>query len=146
MKKTEPLRDEKMLKRLAEYWQTRGNFRNHVLIILGASTALKVSDLLNLTWQDVYDEEQGTFRSHILLKDQKGVESERIALSKMAIQALLQYYPHRRGNFIFASTHKDARPIRREQAWRIINEATENLNITGTLGCQGLRKSFGFFS
>ena len=137
MKKTEPIRDKKMLRQLAEYWQRRGNLRNYVLIILGVSTALRISDLLKLTWQDVYDEERGTFRSHIFLKEQKSGKNKQIALNKAAIQALQRYYPHRRGDFIFANNRKDAGPICREQAWRIITAATKGLNLSGPLGCHG---------
>ena len=54
---TEPIRDKKQLKELAGYWLKRGNLRNYTLIVVGVCTALRIGDLLNMEWQDVYDEE-----------------------------------------------------------------------------------------
>ena len=65
MSATEPIRDKRQLQKLAEYWLKRGNLRNYTLIVVGSCTALRVSDLLRLKWEDVYDETCGAFRSHI---------------------------------------------------------------------------------
>ena len=146
MKKTEPIRDKKALRQLAVYWLKRGNFRNYALIVLGVSTALRIGDLLSLTWSDVYDEERRAFRSHIFLKERKTGKKKQIPLSKKAVKALWRYYPHRSGDFIFANNRKSAGAICREHAWRIIRAATEALGLAFSVGCHGLRKSFGFFA
>ena len=51
----EPIRDKIQLKSLANYFLKRGQLRNHVLIVMGTCTALRISDLLRLKWSDVYD-------------------------------------------------------------------------------------------
>ena len=55
MAATEPIRSKQELKELAEYYLRQGKIRNYTLIIVGVYTALRVSDLLRLTWADVYD-------------------------------------------------------------------------------------------
>ena len=119
MAATEPIRDKKQLKALADYFLKRGQLRNHALIVVGACTALRISDLLQLKWSDVYDQERNAFRLHVTLTEKKTGKSKTIALNKQAIAALTLYFPHRRGTFIFASNRKEDRAISRVQAWRL---------------------------
>jgi len=145
MAATEPIRDKKQLKQIAEYWLKRGISRNYALVVVGACTALRISDLLGLKWTDVYEEEAGTFRSHVTLTEKKTGKEKTIALNYKAIAALRQYYPHRQGGYIFSSNRKD-KAISRVQAWRIIHEAVEAVKIVGKISCHSLRKTFGYFA
>lgn len=144
MAATEPIRDRKQLKALANYFLVRGKLRNHALIVVGTCTALRISDLLRLKWSDVYDEEQKTFRLHVTLTEKKTRKSKTIALNKQAIAALNLYFPYRRGEFIFASNRKDGRAISRVQAWRIIHAAAVAVQIAGKIACHSLRKTWGY--
>lgn len=71
MAATEPIRDKKQLKALANYFLKRGQLRNYTLIVMGTSTALRISDLLQLKWTDIYDKERQTFRTHITIIEKK---------------------------------------------------------------------------
>jgi len=144
MAATEPIRDKRQLRQLAEYHLKRGRFRNYTLIVLGACTALRISDLLTLTWTDVYDESRGDFRSHVTLIESKTKKPKTIALNRQALYALRLCYPHRRSDFIFAGNREDGRAISRVQAWRIIREAAAGTGIAGKVACHSLRKSWGY--
>jgi len=144
MAATEPIRDKRQLYQLANYFLKRGNHRNYALIVLGACTALRISDLLKLTWKDVYDEKGGDFRSHVTLIESKTKKPKTIALNKQALHALRLCYPHKRGQFIFSGNRGGGKPISRVQAWRIIREAAEGAGVTGKVACHSLRKSWGY--
>ena len=144
MAATEPIRSKDQLRDMAEYFRSRGEFRNYALVVLGVYTALRISDLLNLKWSDVFDERRNEFRSHILLTEQKTEKSKVIALNDQAILALRTYAPHRTGNYIFASRKGDDRPITRTQAWRIIHEAATAVGADGHISCHSLRKTWGY--
>ena len=146
MATTEPIRDKKQLRRLAEYWLKRGNPRNHALIVLGVCTALRIGDLLCLTWDAVYDEESGAFRSHIVLTESKTGKLKTLALNAQAVKALSLCFPSRRGIYIFASNRKEGMAISRVQAWRIIRAAAEAIGAVGRIACHSLRKTFGYFA
>ena len=62
---------KKDLENLANYYYRRGELRNYVLVVLGSSTALRISDLLKLRWEDVYDFTCGKCRDHVTLTEQK---------------------------------------------------------------------------
>lgn len=114
------------------------------MIVVGACTALRISDLLRLRWPDVYDEERQDFRMHVTLTEKKTGKTKTIALNKQAIAALTMYRPHRRGEFLFANNRKDGRAISRVQAWRIIHAAAIAVNISGKIACHSLRKTWGY--
>ena len=144
MAATEPIRNKNQLKALGEYFLKRGQLRNYALVVLGAYTALCVSDLLQLRWTDVYDEELGDFRAHVAITEHKTKKTKTIALNKQALIALRLYFPHRRGEFIFISNRKSGKAISRVQAWRIIHAAAVAVGIAGKIGCHSLRKTWGY--
>lgn len=144
MAATEPIRDKNQLKALGEYFLKCGQLRNYVLVVLGAYTALRISDLLRLKWVDVYDEERDEFRAHVTITEQKTGKAKTIALNKQALNALHLYFPHRRGEFIFVSNRKSGKAISRVQAWRIIHAAVIAVGIVGKIACHSLRKTWGY--
>jgi len=143
---TEPIRDKRKLKALADYWLEQGHFRNYTLVISGVYTALRISDLLQLQWEDVYDFEAKHFRTHFTISEQKTGKQKTIALNKQVIEALKLCFRERKSSYIFAGSRDTSRPISRVQAWRIIKTATESAKISGCIACHSLRKTFGYFA
>lgn len=145
---TEPIRNKKQVDALSRYYRKLGNFRNYVLIVMGVYTALRISDLLALKWENVYDFESGQFRSHINLKEKKTGKTKSIAINPQAIQALKIYFfslnPANKGGFLFVSNRKSGKAISRIQAWRIIRKAAQAVGLRGVIGCHSLRKTFGY--
>lgn len=144
MSATEPIRNKEQLRALADYYLDKKQFRNYTLIVMGAYTALRISDLLQLKWADVYDEQKGTFRTHISLKEQKTGKAKTIALNEKVINALCLYFPYRRGKYIFATNRKEGNAISRVQAWRIIHAAVVQIGISDKVSCHSLRKTWGY--
>lgn len=141
---TDPIRDKRELKALANYFLKRGELRNYCFVVLGAHTALRVSDLLALTWADVYDDDRGCFRDHLVVTEQKTGKSRCIALNREALHALVVYFPHHQGKYIFSNHRRNEQPISRVQAWRIVRGAAKELGLTGHIGCHSLRKTWGY--
>lgn len=142
MAKTEPIRDKEQLKDMADYFLKRGNIRNYVLFVMGVYTVLRISDLLELCWEDVYNEEIKRFRQHLIITEHKTGKRKSIALNNHVIQALTMYLPHRKSEFIFDNGRGKA--LSRVQAWRIMNEATTAVGLDDTIACHGLRKTWGY--
>ena len=52
---TQPIRNRQELQDFSSYYkQVKPHLRNHALVVLGLNTALRISDLLNLRWKNVF--------------------------------------------------------------------------------------------
>ena len=145
MATTEPIRNKKHLRELAGYWLKRGSIRNYTLIVMGVGTALRIGDLLQTKWEDVYDEEHGIFYSHLTVTEKKTGKMKTIALNKQVLKALHMLLPYRRGAYIFVNNRRDKKAISRVQAWRIIGAAVDAIGLAGhCIAPHSLRKTMGY--
>ena len=145
MKTAQPLRKKKHVRKLAKCFLKKGQIRNYVLIVMSCYTALRISDLLKLTWNDVYDFKLKRFFASISITEKKTGKSKIIALNGKIIQALnmLALDNIQPESFIFENK-RTKRAISRVQAYRIIRAAGEALRLKIRISCHSLRKSFGY--
>ena len=146
MAASEPIRNIKDIKKLANYFLEKGELKNHLLIVMGVYTALRVSDLLKLTWSDVYDFNKKRFKKHIYLIEQKTGKRKQIALNTQLLTALKTYKADTvlPNSFLFYSERNKDTQMSRNQAWRIVKKAANDIKIEGNISCHSLRKTFGY--
>jgi integrase len=145
MAATEPIRDKRHIRELAGYYLKRGQLRNHVLIILGVHTALRVGDLLRLRWDDVYDFDNHRVRESIMLTEQKTGKAKLLALNGSVMRALKLYseIAAKPGGFLIEN-RRTGNAISRIQAYRITRAASDALKLQSRVSCHSLRKTFGY--
>jgi integrase len=144
MAATEPIRNKNQVRELAAYYLKLGQIRNHVLIVMGVHTALRISDLLRLKWDDVYDFANARVRSSITISEKKTGKSKTIALNANIISALNLYVKTAKQGMFIINNKKTGEAISRIQAYRIIRGAAEALRYQGRVSCHSLRKTFGY--
>jgi integrase len=144
---TEPIRNKKHVLKLTDFYLRCGRLRNHCLITLCVHTALRISDVLRLTWDDVYDFTRKRVRKSIVLTEKKTGKTKSVALNKYASKALAAYARSAAApsGFIIANA-RTGKAICRVQAYRIIRCAGEALDIPCRVSCHSLRKTFGYHS
>ena len=147
MNLTLPIRNKTQVQELAALFLECGEIRNHVLIVLSVNTALRVCDLLCLTWDDVYDFENCLFHESISVIEKKTGKSKVFLLNSLVIAALNDYLPHAiPGGFLFTSRKGGNKAISRQQAYRIIRQGAETLGFANRVSCHSLRKTFGYLA
>ena len=55
MQTTQPIKSLKDIRKLKQYYLDRHQIRNYALVTLGMNTSLRISDLLLLKWENVYN-------------------------------------------------------------------------------------------
>ena len=147
---TQPIRDRQELQNFSTYYKDeKPNLRNYALVVLGLNTALRISDLLHLRWNDLYDFEKLCFRDHLLIKEQKTGKRKRIAINEKAREAMEMYFNERNpeeDEFIFSKRTNPYKPLSRSQAYRIVKDDANHTTSEEAVSCHSLRKTFGYFA
>lgn len=147
---TQPIRDRQELQNFSTYYKDeKPNLRNYALVVLGLNTALRISDLLHLRWNDLYDFEKLCFRDHLLIKEQKTGKRNRIAINEKAREAMEMYFNERNpaeDEFIFSKRTNLYKPLSRSQAYRIVKDDANHTTSEEAVSCHSLRKTFGYFA
>ena len=144
MATTEPIRNARQAQDLFNYYYEKGEERNYAMVVLATYTALRITDLLALTWDNVYDFKSKRFKKFITLLETKTKKTKIIALNKNVITALKKIKRSAVQGKHIISNERTGKPISRVQAYRIIRSAGEALGMTSRISCHSLRKTFGY--
>ncbi len=145
---TQPIRDTEQLKQLKDYYQTViPHPRNYMLLIIGLNSALRISDILGLTYGDVYNYEQGIWKTHIVVTEQKTGKINRIYMNREIRKTLEKYTnpaEQESASWLFVSQMQKAQHLSRYQAYRIVRKAAAFAGLDANISCHSLRKTFGY--
>ena len=130
MSTTQPIRSKQLLHDFKEYFLTKQpNSRNYTLVLIGLNTALRINDILHLTWGDVYCTEHSRFYTHLLITEKKTEKETRILINRELQETLLSYRKTQPSiadtDYLFPSPRKADSPLSRYQAYRIVRKAAE---------------------
>ena len=94
MSATKPIKKQENIQRLKDYFLGQKRYRDYTLVTFGLNTALRISDLLSLTWKDVYQFDTHCFYTYVNVKEQKTGKMNQIYLNVAVIQALSLLLEH----------------------------------------------------
>ncbi len=143
MKAAKPLKSIKDINKLKNYFLKKKEYRNYLLVIICLNTALRISDVLSLCWNDIYDFKNNKIKSHIKINEQKTGKLQTIYINKNIENAVNLYISNTdiNSNYIFKG--KKDKAITRIQVNRILNKVCQNTGIPH-ISCHSLRKTFGY--
>lgn len=125
------------------------NQRDRTLFVLGLRTGLRISELLSIRVGDVYKFNKVVDRIKLYKNQVKGKsESKEIMLHRDAITEIdslirsLDYIDPQ--DFLFKSRNGLNKALSRMQAWAILKDVTNSLELTGKIATHSLRKSFSW--
>ena len=140
MESVEPIRDKKKIESMKKYLKSK-NVRDYVLFSLGINSGLRISDLLNLTVEDVKGKDR------IAIREQKTGKTKNFPLSEKSKEIIASYIKQGAldSGYLFPS-RKGSAPISRIQAYRIINDAARYAKVKDNVGTHTMRKTFGYWA
>jgi len=148
MRIVEPIRNPKKLAQIKNMLKGQGNPRNYLLFTLGINFALRIQDLLNLKVKDVRNGDN-LIKEFLFVQESKRHRQKRIKINPGAREALEYYFSKadeiNPEDCLFPNSQNPSRPISRVQAYRLINQWTEAVGLTGgRYGTHTLRKTWGY--
>lgn len=146
MNSVEPIRSKKKIEDMKIYLKGK-DLRDYALFVVGINVALRISDLLEWTWEDVLTPNGKAFKL-IKLKEGKTHKDRVIKLNKTAQKALRELFNSLDDpgieNYIFKSREGENKPITRQQALNILKDAARAVGIKENIGTHSLRKTWGY--
>ena len=145
---TVPIRSKAVLKRFRNYYKDeRPNIRNYCIIAFGLNSALRISDMLNLRWEDIYNFHRHRLKNHLQLTESKTHKLKTLRINSNSKEALHKLFILNRpqpSDYVFTKTTDHTKPLSRSQAYRIVTAAAHALSISECVSCHSLRKTFGY--
>ena len=149
MNKSLPIKKRKDLENFLNYYKTvKPNLRNHLLLIFGLNTGLRVSDILSVKWKNIYDFDSEHIRTHLNLSESKTGKRICILVNVALRSAIIDYQDSIKDfhseDYVFVSQKSDR--LSRYQAYRIVRDAARGCNIEGIIACHSMRKTFAYYA
>ena len=143
MEFVQPIRNLKQIETIKKLLKQQ-NSRDYCLFTVGINSGLRISDLLNLTVNDVI--ENGKIKNRIRLREKKTNKFKDFPLSdnsKLALREYLKSRDYKLNEPLFIS-RKNKGFLLRQQAYKIINDVAKSIGIKDKIGTHTLRKTFGY--
>ena len=138
----QPIRDKEKIEQMKVELQKSGT-RDYLIFCLGINTGLRISDIIKLKVKDILNQDR-TIKTHIDIIEEKTNKKKRFKINNSLIEDLKNYIGNMNfEEYIFKSRKGMNQPISRVQAYRILNNAGQNVGLD-EIGTHTLRKTFGY--
>ncbi len=146
----EPIRDWEKIQEIKSLLLSEQKYRDWLMFTLGLNFALRISDLLRLKVNDVYDSDMYP-KNRVILREKKTGKENILTITNGSRESLVQYHKLTRvkysDDFLFKSRQGGNRPIDRVQAYRILNNLVHRVGLKDVnVGTHSLRKTWGYFA
>ncbi len=140
----EPIRDKEKINEMY-YYLKRKDERYALLFKFGLNTGLRISDIIPVQLQDLYNSD-GKFKEYFILNEQKTGKEKKIKVN-LALRTAIEIYANQghlsSESYLFWS--KKGGHIGRVQAYRVLKEAADTIGQEN-FGTHSLRKTWGYWT
>lgn len=136
MQFVQPIRSTEKLEAMKDFLHKRSE-RDWFLLVMGINVGLRISDLLPLRVKDVKN------KSHLICRERKTGKIRRFPINSDLRKQIDEYIKGMPDNEPLFKSYKTKQPIKRVQAYRILNLAAAEVGLS-EIGTHTLRKTFGY--
>lgn len=140
MQHVSPIKNKEDIRAMYEELRAHSE-RDYLFFCLAIHTGIKVNRLLNLTVQELLDDEND-IKSHWLNKESDIINVVIPLHLRSSLSTFIKHEDLKREDFVFRSI-KTKKQLSRQQAYRIIHMAAEEVGLNN-IGLYSLRKTFAF--
>lgn len=151
---TYPLKNKDDIEEVKDYLKSvKKNHKDYLMFMVGIGSALRISDILNLQIKDLLI--RGEVKDKVTVKEKKTGKTKRFAVSPNLRKAIEHYLRQEKkagrtieqDNYIFYSRVGKNRPITRQRAVQILDEALDMCGLGDlSFGSHGMRKTWTYFA
>mgnify|MGYP002477260802 FL=1 len=142
-----PIRDKKKIELMKSYLRGKSK-RDYLLFMVGISSALRISDILSLKIKHIWINNKPA--DFIELHEKKTGKYKRFPVTPNLAKAIREYMAEisdpNPENYVFRSRVGENKPITRQQAVLILNQACDMCSIPDRFGTHGMRKTWGYWA
>lgn len=133
-------------KAIQDYFMSNGRIRDWAMWTIGVSLGLRISDLLSLKFEDVFEKDGKNFREKVHISEQKTGKINDCLITEAVKDAILRYVESIKWEFdldgyLFPS-RKTKGKMYEEYGWKILSDAGKALGLPIVVGSHTMRKSF----
>lgn len=152
----EPIKSLEDIDKVSRYLIENERYRDNMMFILGINFGLRISDLLQLRFYMLIDE-NCAFRNTFPILEKKTRNTRKVKRNRYitindavvdAVTLFLQHTPSKLDDYLFKGTSNRCggqnKPMTRMSADRILKEVAEDCGITAKISTHSLRKTFGY--
>ncbi len=140
MEFVKPIRGIDEIEAIKNELTAQGKERERVLFVLGINTGLRISDILNLKWEDIET-------AAVKIRERKTKKIKRFILNDAAREALNSLEKGSPSAFVFESHSNrnggEKKPWTEQYVWTVLSKAGKACGLE-SIGTHSLRKTFAF--
>jgi len=140
-----PIKDKKQIEMMKLYLKEKSK-RDYLMFMVGISSALRISDILKLRVEDIWDGKKP--KDFIYLNEKKTGKYKRFPVTENLQKAIKEYmkeYKPEQESYLFFSRKGD-KPICRQHASLILSQAGEFIGIADPISTHSMRKTWGYWA
>jgi len=148
MRTVKAIKKKEKLNRMLRLIKEDGKIKEFTYCIIGLNTALRVSDILALKWENVF--KNNKMKDTFDIQEKKTKKPKEIKINKTVKKALKELREiNPKDIFLFQS---ESNRVRKEKPWsrqyvnKFLKEYCLKANIKQNIGSHSLRKTFGYFA
>lgn len=145
MNMTFPIQNKKEINIIKMYLKSK-SIRDYLLFVLGINTNLRISDIIDLKVEDVWDNKK--VKDYITLNEKKTKKYRKIRINDSLGKAISEFVKSEKPepyDYLFAS-RKGGGHISRQQACNILSQAGDFCGLKEPLSPHSLRKTWGYWA
>jgi integrase len=138
----DPIRDLRAINNIKQ--MTKSKPRDYLLFIMGINNGIRITDLLDLKWEQVADKQKGDV---VQIRERKTGKQNYIVVNGAVAKALRLYREKLNPEpdcYLFRSRKGKTQPVTVTQVNRLVKSWCQLAGLSGRYGSRTLRKTFGY--